>query len=73
MRERLIRVVIDDMSSLQIGEDSNMDARSSLPWTLPVVVSMSSIGESRIVFLTILQIFARTLEGVAYSLRRSTG
>ena len=45
-----------------------MDARSSLPWTLPVVVSMSSIGESWIVFLTILRIFARTLEEVVYCL-----
>ena len=40
-------VIIDDISSLQMGEDSNMVIHLSLLWILPVEMSMSLSGEFR--------------------------
>ena len=61
-------VVIDDISSLQMGEDSNMVFHSSLPWIMLVDVSMSSSGEFRVISLTIWRISARTLRGALMNL-----
>ena len=73
MWDRLMRVLINDISSLQIGEDSKMAISPSLLWILPLDVSMSSSGKCHVVTLAIWQIFARTVRGVLYCLRRSIG